>query len=154
MATGARHVRCLADRRLATTAGVALLCAVSGCAGSSGAASSGAPATVVCGQALSHSAAGAVLTDASQQGSYEVTDQTAGGAILLRLSTSCSKGASMQIAPPNALQVVAEAKSKDGRLAAVALLPKVTVADLSIVHFDGTSTTVHIQLPRLIASRG
>ena len=95
-----------------------------------------------------------MVTDASHQGSVEVTDQTAGGAIVLRLSTSCARGATIQITPPSALQVTAEAKSKDGRLAAVALSPKATVADLTIVHSDGSSTTVHIRLPRLITFSG
>ena len=133
-------------RRVAVpTALVIVACSVAACGNRSPAASSGAPPTVVCGQTISDSAAGATVTDATRSGAVTVADETVGG-VVLRVSNSCKTGATVRIIPSNAMRVSTEAHAKDGQLAAMVLVPQAKTADIQISRPDGTATTVHIRL--------
>jgi hypothetical protein len=107
--------------------------------------SSGAPPTVVCGQTIAGGAAGSGVTDATRQGAITVTGLTVAG-VVLQVSNSCSTGATVHITPANAMRVGAEARAKDGKLAAMVLVPQAKTADVAITRADGTSTTVRIRL--------
>jgi hypothetical protein len=104
--------------------------------------SSGARPTVICGQTVSNTAAGAVVTDATRGAAVTVTNQTAGG-VVLRLSDSCTYGATITITPSAAMRIIAEAHARDDRLAAAVLRPIAATADVVVAHPDGTSTMVH-----------
>ena len=105
-----------------------------------------APPAIVCGQTLSNSPAGAVVTDASSS-DVTVTGQTSGGVVLL-LSKDCSQGARIQIQPGHAAAATTEIRTKDGNLAAVALTPATptTNADVVVRHANGRQTIVRIRL--------
>jgi hypothetical protein len=135
----------LALRAKVPTALVIAACFVAACGNRSPAGSSGAPPTVVCGQTISHSAAGAGVTDATRSGTITVNDETVGG-VVLQVSKSCSTGATVHISPGNAMRVGAEAHAEDGGLAAMVLVPRSKIADVQISRPDGTSTIVHIRL--------
>ncbi len=77
-----------------------------------------------------------------------MTNQTVGG-VVLKVSPGCDKGASVQVIPSSAMQVTVEARTKDGRVAALVLDPLVAVADVTVVHADGTTTTVHVRLAEI-----
>jgi hypothetical protein len=123
---------------------VAAACSVAAC-GLDNRASSGAPPTVVCGQTIAGGAAGSGVTDATQQGAMTVSGLTVAG-VVLRVSRSCTTGATVHITPANAMRVDAEAHAKDGGLAALVLVPRAKTADVQISRPDGTATTVHIRL--------
>jgi hypothetical protein len=121
---------------------VLLLGALAGCAQSSTA----APSTVIRGHELWTSAAGATLIDATRAQALTVTETSPGGIIQLLLSTDCSHGATIRIAPAHGLRIVGTAPATDGRLAGVELRPGTRVADLVVTHPDGQVTHVRMRL--------
>ena len=114
--------------------------------------SSAAPPTQFCGQTINSSAAGSTVTDASRE-DVTVMFATAGG-VVLKTSSNCTHGASIAVDPPNALDVTAEATTKDGKLAAVALRPTAPCATVAVTHADGSLTTVHVALEGCVPSTG
>jgi hypothetical protein len=118
--------------------------AVAGC-GASDTKSSAAPPTVICGQTLIDSAAGAVLTDATTPGSVDVTDETVGG-VVLKLSKSCTQGAQIVLAPPDAARVLKKATTKDGAIAGVVVSPVQRSFDITVSRAGSQPTVVHVRL--------
>lgn len=139
-----RTARAAARRVVLTGALVALSSLAAACRSTEGP-RSGAPPTVICGHTISTSAAGPVVTDATQPGQITVTNETVGGIFLL-LTRSCTAGAVVSTTPPTAMQTAAAAPARDGRAAAVVLRPVSTSADVVIRRDDGTVTIVHIRL--------
>ena len=137
--------RVTARRRVLCVGVVLAAGSTAGCMSHSSWISSGAPPTVICGQTISNTAAGAVVTDATRGSAVTVTAQTAGG-VVLRLSDSCAYGATITVTPSAAMRITAEARARDDRLAAAVLRPIAAIADVVVAHPDGTSTIVHIRL--------
>lgn len=105
---------------------------------------SAAPPTRFCDQTLVNSAAGSTVTDATSE-DVTVNLETAGG-VVLRTSLDCTHGASIEVDPPDALQVTAKATTKDGKLAAVALQAVAPCATIAVTHAGGSGTKVHVAL--------
>lgn len=120
--------------------------AMAGCGDSELTSTSAAPPTVVCDQTISNSAAGAVITDATRAGAITVDSVTADGVVVLRVGNDCRTGATVQITPQAAMRVEHQARTKDGRLAAIALQPRTVTADVVAKRPDGSTTTIHIRL--------
>ncbi len=117
---------------------------VAGC-GASDTTSSAAPPTVICGQTLIDSAAGAVVTDATTPGTVNVVYETVGG-VVLKLSKSCSRGAQIVVTPPAAAHVVKKATTKDGALAAVVVSPVQRSFDVRVSRAGSDPTVVRVRL--------
>ena len=113
---------------------------VAGC-GASDTTSSAAPPTVICGQTLIDSAAGAVVTDATTPGTVNVVYETVGGVVL-----KLSRGAQIVVAPPAAAHVVKKATTKDGALAAVVVSPVQRSFDVRVSRAGSDPTVVRVRL--------
>ncbi|MEW1953230.1 hypothetical protein [Terrabacter sp. NPDC080008] len=91
-------------------------CALAACGGPR--ISSAAPPLEVCGQVISDTPAGAVLTDASVE-THVAGVPTAGSAVFIKLTPNCLHGATITFDPPTGAVVFSSAKAQDGKLAAV-----------------------------------
>lgn len=119
---------------------------LAGC-GASDTKSSAAPPTVMCGQSLVDSVAGATLTDATTQGTVDVRYETVGG-LVLKLSKSCSRGAQIVVTPPAAARVVRKATTKDGAMAGVVVSPVQRSFDITVSRPGSGPTVVRVRLRR------
>ena len=105
--------------------------------------SNAAPLLEVCGQVISSTAAGAVLTDASATGRVAGIP-TAGSAVFMKVAPQCDRGARVTFDPPTGATVIARATAADGELAAVGVcVSENTVAH--VVRADGSTSSVVLQ---------
>jgi hypothetical protein len=83
---------------------------------------SGTPRTVICGTALSDSAAGVVVYDATRR-LPTIKYETVGGVLFFRVAPGCDQGVSVRWTPSSAAHLVKAAYARDGHIAAVVLEP-------------------------------
>lgn len=121
-------------------------CALAACDGPR--TSSAAPPLEVCGQAISDTPAGAVLTDASVE-THVAGVPTAESAVFITLTPNCLHGAAIAFDPPTSAVVISSAKARDGKLAAVGVC-LTREGQAHIVRADRSTSTVH--LPRTRAT--
>lgn len=97
---------------------------------------------VICGQTLSETPAGAVLTDATVAGRVDGR-LTSRDAVFIRLSNGCEHGAQVTFTPADKVTTIARANATDGHLVAVAVTSRVA-ATARVDHPDGSVSTVTI----------
>lgn len=93
---------------------------VAACGGSSGAPSSAAPPTVICGKTLNATPMGAVVEDATIN-HRTIDGVSSRGLIFVRVSEGCAKGAVVVWTPESAATLVDQALAHDGHPVAVVL---------------------------------
>lgn len=121
----------------------ALAALATGCSRSVPTESSAAPPLVVCGTTLWAGAAGAPIADLSTR-SFTFTALSPPGRIYLRVAHGCVRGAEVRF-PPGAAVVAKRAAARVG-LAAIALVPRRSRFDVTVVHPDGTRTVARVRL--------
>lgn len=121
----------------------AALAAATGCTASPQP-SSGAPPLIICGTTLWSGAEGALTTDATGS-SVAVTMTSSGNEIYLRLTNDCRHGAKLVVSGAQA-KIVAVARSRDGRMAAVALTPLASSFQAVVDRARGSTTTITVKL--------
>jgi hypothetical protein len=111
-----------------------------------------APPTVICGQVVSESAAGAYVQDVSS-GSATVDSVSVGDDIFLKLAPDCGHGATVTVVPARAASVVKQVKADDGKLAAIVLQPTMPEFEIRVGRPGGATDSVDVRLePRNLGS--
>lgn len=106
--------------------------------------STAAPPTVVCGTTIWDAPAGAVVLDVSDGGT--VTNLSVGGYLFLRVNRGCQAGASVTIVPAAAGKIMKTARARDGRAAAVVIMPERPSFDIRLKHADDATELVKVRL--------